>query len=57
VSQEESRLLGMLILSGTVVHAWTLLTAVAKKWLDIGIMIAIYREIIELAEGELQASA
>ena len=52
VSQEESRILGILILSGTIAHAWSLMCAVAKKWLDVGVMIAIYREIVELVENE-----
>jgi hypothetical protein len=56
-TQEDSRLLGILILSGTLVHAWSLLCTVARKWLDLGVMVAIYREIIELADGELQAAA
>jgi hypothetical protein len=55
-SQEESRLLGILVVSGTLAHAWSLLCEVAKKWLDVGVMIAIYREILELAENEFKSA-
>ncbi|GAM09553.1 hypothetical protein OR1_01833 [Geobacter sp. OR-1] len=55
-SQEESRMLGILIVSGTLANAWSLLCAVAKKWLDVGVMIAIYREILELAEKEFNSA-
>ncbi|KIE43692.1 GSU0071 family protein [Geobacter anodireducens] len=50
LNEEETRLAGIFILSGTVVHAWSLLRMVAKKWREIGVMIAIYREIIEIIE-------
>ncbi|WP_318258427.1 hypothetical protein [Geobacter anodireducens] len=52
LNEEETRLAGIFILSGTVVHAWSLLRMVAKKWREIGVMIAIYREIIEIIERE-----
>ena len=52
LSEEQTRLAGIFILSGTLVHAWSLLRMVAKKWREIGVMIAIYREIIEIIERE-----
>ncbi len=52
ITVETTRTLGIFILSGTLVHAWSLLCLVARKWRDVGVMIAIYREIIELVDRE-----
>ncbi|BEH08435.1 MULTISPECIES: GSU0071 family protein [Geobacter] len=52
LNEEQTRLAGIFILAGTLVHAWSLLRMVAKKWREIGVMIAIYREIIEIIERE-----
>ena len=49
---EETRLAGIFIFSGTLVHAGALIKMAAKKWREIGVMIAIYREIIEIVERE-----
>ncbi len=57
ICTEETRLLGILILSGTVVHAWSLICMVAEKWREAGIMIAIYRELVEIAEQEMTTLA
>lgn len=57
MEEENTRLAGIFIFSGTFVHAWALLRLVAKKWREIGVMIAIYREIIEIVEGEFKTSA
>ena len=57
MGHEESREIGIFVFSGTLVHAWSLLRLSAKKWLDVGVTIAIYREIIQLAEKELQTAA
>lgn len=46
------RLLGILVFSGTAVSAWQLLRETARKWRELEVMIAIYREIAELAEYE-----
>ena len=51
------RLLGILLFSGTIVHGWSLACEVIKKWLDIGVMIAIYREIVELVDREVRNAA
>jgi hypothetical protein len=50
---EERRLIGIMVFSGTLVHACSLIVAVAKKWSETGVMIAIYREIAEIAEHEV----
>ena len=51
---EEMQLPGICIISGTLVHGVALLKMVAEKWREAGVMAAIYRELIELSEGELQ---
>lgn len=51
---EEQRMLGILVFSGTVAHALFLLREVAKNWREIGVMIAIYNEILEIVESNLQ---
>jgi hypothetical protein len=57
VAQEDMRLLGLLVLSGTIFHAWILIKLVAKKWSEVGVMIAIYREIVEMVEQEAATAA
>ncbi|SRR6266540_3610704 len=57
IGLEEQRLLGMLILSGTLVHFCSLIVLMANKWSDTGVMIAIYREIAEIAESEAGRTA
>jgi len=50
---DDQRLLGIMVFSGTFVHACSLIHAIAKKWSETGVMIAIYREIVEIAEHEV----
>lgn len=57
MTTEESRLLGICLFSGTLVNGWFLICALAKKWCDIAVMIAIYREIVEIAESEAGSKA
>lgn len=57
IGTDDFNVLGIVMLAGTLVHAWSLLKMVAKKWLDIGVMIAIYDEIVELVENEIKAVA
>jgi hypothetical protein len=54
---EDSRLLGICLFSGTLANGWFLVSTVAKKWCDIGVMIAIYREIVEITEREAESKA
>ncbi len=56
LSQEEYRLFGIIAFSGTMVNGWALISAVLRKWLDVGVMIAIYREIVELVESEVKST-
>lgn len=57
MGSEDQRVLGILIFSGTLVHFCALVQEVAKKWKDTGVMIAIYREIAEMAEHEIAGAA
>jgi hypothetical protein len=50
---EEERLIGIMVFSGTLVHICSLIRMVARKWSEIGVMIAIYREIAEIADSEM----
>ncbi|CAG0964440.1 GSU0071 family protein [Geobacter sp.] len=52
MEMEESRLTGILIFSGTLASAFLLICFAARKWCEAGVMIAIYREILEIAEQE-----
>ncbi len=54
---EDEQLLGIMIFSGTLVHFGALVRLVAKKWSDTGVMIAIYREIAEIADREVSSAA
>ena len=57
MTSEEEQLLGILLLAGTLVNGCALLRAIARKWCDIEVMIAIYREIVQIAEHELEEMA
>ncbi|KAF0220507.1 MAG: hypothetical protein FD174_1161 [Geobacteraceae bacterium] len=57
MASEESRLLGICLFSGTLANGWFLISALAKKWCDTGVMIAIYREIVEIIEKEAESKA
>jgi hypothetical protein len=50
------RTLGIVILSGALVNCWTIVKNVLRKWCDLDVMIAIYRELVQLAEQELGTS-
>ena len=54
---EDEHLLCIVIFSGTLVHFYALVKLVAKKWSDTGVMIAIYREIVEIAEHEVSEAS
>jgi hypothetical protein len=49
----DSRMLGVLVFSGTLVHGFSLIRMTAKKWSEAGVMIAIYREIVQIVDREL----
>jgi hypothetical protein len=51
---EEDQRVGIFLFAGTLVNGWSLVRTIARKWCDLGVMIAIYREIAQLAEHELE---
>ncbi len=57
MGSEETRLTGVFVFSGTLVHAWALIRMALQKWSKVGVMIAIYREIAEIAEHEVVSRA
>ncbi len=57
ITSDDDRLLGIGLLSGTLAFGLPLIASLAKKWCDIGVMIAIYREIVEIAENETTSPA
>lgn len=54
---DDQRLLGICLFAGTVVHGGGLIVALIRKWCETGVMIAIYREIVQLVESELRGDA
>lgn len=53
MTQPEERTVGIFILSGAVVHGCSIVSYVVRKWCDLSVLIAIYREILTLVEREL----
>jgi uncharacterized membrane protein YecN with MAPEG domain len=54
-AREESRILGIILLAGTLVHAWSLLCMFTRKMREIGLRIVLYHEIIQIVEKELRS--
>ncbi len=52
---EESQLLGIVLMAGTLVHACSLFYMVTRKMREIGLRIVLYREILQIVEMELNA--
>lgn len=52
LDHEATRLCGICVFSGTVVHGFLLLRHIARKWLVSGVMIAMYEELVALVEQE-----
>jgi hypothetical protein len=46
---------GIFVLSGALVNGWAIISRVIRKWCDLSVLIAIYRELLILAEKELIA--
>jgi hypothetical protein len=45
-------MLGICILAGAIVHGAALICHIVRKWCETGVMIAIYREIVQLIDNE-----
>jgi len=52
---DDYRILGEVVLAGTLVNGWALIRATVRKWREIGRLIEVYREIAELATREEEA--
>jgi len=57
IFEDDTRLAGICILSGTIVNGALLLKHAAAKWSESWVMIAIYEEILALVEDEVAAMA
>lgn len=55
LSDEDMRVAGIFITSGTLVNGISLGRSVIDKWIEIAVTIALYREIIELIDNTLPA--
>jgi len=53
MATEDTRVEGIFLFSGTLVHAWYLVKTVTRKWRSIGLRISFYKEIIQIIEKEL----
>lgn len=54
ISMEEQRSLGIVLLSGVLVNLCYLIRRVAAKWCELHVMVAIYLEIVQITEHELE---
>jgi hypothetical protein len=57
ISLEEQRMLGIVLLSGALVNACYLVRRAAAKWCELHVMVAIYLEIVQITENELESLA
>jgi hypothetical protein len=53
MAAQDTRIEGIFLLSGALVHAWYLLKTISRKWRSIGLRISFYSEIIQIVEKEL----
>lgn len=51
--EPEERNVGIFILSGALVHGCSIIRHIIRKWCDLSVLIAIYREILTLVESEM----
>jgi hypothetical protein len=55
LNEPDEQLPGIFLISGALVHGAAIISRVIKKWCDLNVLIAIYRELLILAEQELLA--
>jgi len=53
MAAQETRVEGIFLFSGVLVHSWYLIRTLARKWRSIGMRISFYKEIIQIVEKEL----
>lgn len=57
ISVDEQRPLGIALLAGTLVNGGYLIHNMTTKWCDMHVMLAIYDEIVQIADHELETLA
>jgi hypothetical protein len=57
ISLDDQRLLGIALFSGTLVNAGYLIRSGLKKWCDLHVKLAIYNELAQIADHELETLA
>ena len=57
ISLEEQRTLGIMLLSGALVNGCYLVRSAATKWCEMHVKLAIYSEIVQITEHELESLA
>ena len=57
LTNDDMRLTGIFVTSGTLVNGIALGRSVIDKWVDIAVTIALYREIIEIIDNTLPAES
>lgn len=57
ISLDDQRMLGIALLSGTIVNGGYLIHSAVQKWCELHVKLAIYNEIIQLADHELETLA
>lgn len=55
LTNDELRVAGIFVCTGTLVNGISLARAVIAKWVETAVMIAFYREIVELIDSTLPA--
>lgn len=53
LNEPEEQLPGIFMLSGALVNGWSIISRVLRKWCDLNVLIAIYQELLALAEQEM----
>ncbi|NVO00328.1 MAG: hypothetical protein HXX17_13485 [Geobacteraceae bacterium] len=53
LTEPEEQLPGIIMLSGALVNGWSIISRVLRKWCDLNVLIAIYQELLVLAEKEM----
>jgi len=54
IAMDEQRVLGIALLSGTLVNGGYLIHNAVKKWCDLHVMLAIYLELAQITDQELE---
>lgn len=54
LNEPDEQLPGIVLLSGALVNGWSIVSRIIRKWCDLNVLIAIYRELLALAEKELR---